>query len=445
MRIRPSSLSTGVRRSAACQQRQNFTNKTCRNHGDLWWRQQAKQQAKLKTRRRRFSTTAEEAVVEEPSYDTLKIVAIGQAIPFIGFGFMDNSILIVAGDAIDTYLGVTLGISTLCAAAIGNIISDLAGIGMGTVIEDFCANRLKLPTPNLTTAQRQLRSVRFAGQWGMAVGMTFGCIVGMFPLLFIDDKKVQNLKKKAHLEALFMDVVTEAKTLVGAESTCLYLRVTQDKDKLVEKHAHLPYCPAADGEFLYAMYYVLPKSKHDSNSSEDEQQQVRSSGHQGLSHQPLAIEEVDSSRFLPLGKGIVSRAVMTGEAWNIRDVSEEPDFFPEVRSEDMERPLDELKHMVVVPVLDYQGRAIGVIRAMNKVASSSGVVGAAGSSPEDGFTSIDVQTLKALASHISVSLNSVYQDQDDEEVRLRDTIRILKEQGIQGKQQGSLTKLFPSE
>ncbi|CAJ1938012.1 unnamed protein product [Cylindrotheca closterium] len=422
IRSSSSSLSTGARRSAACQRNNfhGFTNKSPRNQ----------QQFHQKTaRRRRFSATAIEEVAQEPSYDTLKIIAIGQAIPFIGFGFMDNAILIVAGDAIDTYLGVTLGISTLCAAAIGNIISDLAGIGMGTVIEDFCANRLKLPTPDLSTAQRQLRSVRFAGQMGMAVGMTFGCIVGMFPLFFIDDKKVQNLKKKAHLEALFMDVVTEAKTLVGAESTCLYLRVTKDKEKLLEKHAHLPYCPAADGEYLYAMYYVLPKSKK------------QKSVEKARSSLPLAIDEVDTSRFLPLGKGIVSRAVMTGEAWNIRDVSEEPDFFPEVRSEDVARPLDELRHMVVVPVLDYQGRSIGVIRAMNKIASSS--VGAG--PPGDGFTSIDVQALKALASHISVSLNSVYQDQDDEEVRLRDSIRILKEQGIQGKQQGSLTKLFPVE
>lgn len=55
-------------------------------------------------RRRRFSaSTAEEAVVvEEPSFDALKVIALAQAIPFIGFGFMDNSILIVAGDAIDT-------------------------------------------------------------------------------------------------------------------------------------------------------------------------------------------------------------------------------------------------------------------------------------------------------------------------------------------------------
>jgi len=389
-------------------------------------------------RRRRFSSTAAEEVVEEPSYNTLKIIALGQAIPFIGFGFMDNAILIVAGDAIDTYLGVTLGISTLCAAAIGNIISDLAGIGLGTAIEDFCANRLKLPTPDLSTAQRQLRSVRFAGQIGMAVGMTFGCIVGMFPLFFIDDKKVQNLKKKAHLEELFMDVVTEAKTLVGAESTCLYLRVTQDEEKLIDRHAHLPYCPAADGEFLYAMYYAKPNSLKDAADGKDCTQR---SGHQGMSHQPLAIEEEDTSQFLPLGKGIVSRAIMTGEAWNIHDVSKEPDFLPEVRTEDVERPVEELKHMLVVPVLDIQGRPVAVIRALNKVANSCG----RGGPVDDGFTATDVQTLVALASHISVSLNSVYQDEDDEEIRLRDTIRILKEQGIQGKKRRSLMKLFPAE
>ena len=331
-----------------------------------------------------------------------------------------------------------MGISTLCAAAIGNIISDLAGIGLGATIEDFCANRLKLPVPDLSTAQRQLRSVRFANQFGMAAGMTFGCILGMFPLLFIDDKKVQNLKKKAHLEELFMDVVTEAKSLVGAESTCLYLRVTKDKDKLDDRHAHLPYCPAADGEYLYAMYYVLPNAKKD---AADGKHKAQRSGHQDMSHQPLAIEEADTSRFLPLGKGIVSRAIMTGEAWNIRDISQEPDFFPEARTEDKARPLEELKHMVVVPVLDYQGRPIAVIRAMNKVEKT----GAGGGSLADGFTTTDVQTLKALASHISVSLNSLYQDQDDEEVRLRDTIKILKEQGIQGKEQRSVTKLFPSE
>ena len=38
------------------------------------------------------------------------------------------------GEDIDIYLGVTLGISTMCAAAIGNIVSDLCGVVFSTVI-----------------------------------------------------------------------------------------------------------------------------------------------------------------------------------------------------------------------------------------------------------------------------------------------------------------------
>lgn len=47
---------------------------------------------------------------------------------------------------IDTSLGVTLGISTMCAAAIGNIVSDVAGVLLGTMVEDFCSRYLNLPT-----------------------------------------------------------------------------------------------------------------------------------------------------------------------------------------------------------------------------------------------------------------------------------------------------------
>jgi len=65
--------------------------------------------------------------VPEPTNRQLYVVALHQAIPFVGFGIMDNAILILAGEAIDVSLGVTLGISTMCAAAIGNIISDLSG------------------------------------------------------------------------------------------------------------------------------------------------------------------------------------------------------------------------------------------------------------------------------------------------------------------------------
>ena len=54
-------------------------------------------------------------------------MAFKTGLPFIGFGYMDNTILIIAG-AIVTSLGVTLGISTMCTAAIGTIIYDLTGI-----------------------------------------------------------------------------------------------------------------------------------------------------------------------------------------------------------------------------------------------------------------------------------------------------------------------------
>ena len=60
----------------------------------------------------------------EPTKRQLYIVALHQAIPFVGFGVMDNAILLLAGEAIDVYLGAAIGISTMCAAAIGNIISN---------------------------------------------------------------------------------------------------------------------------------------------------------------------------------------------------------------------------------------------------------------------------------------------------------------------------------
>mmetsp|Transcript_3634 Transcript_3634/g.4784 ORF Transcript_3634/g.4784 Transcript_3634/m.4784 type:complete len:259 (+) Transcript_3634:11-787(+) len=136
------------------------------------------------------SATAETAAstvkIMEPPMKELRNHAFTQGIPFIGFGIMDNAILIYAGDYIDTHLGVVLGISTLCAAAIGNIISDIAGVGLSTYVEDFCWRRLNLPKVNISSAQRNLRSVRFAGQFGNAVGITIGCIIGMFPLLLID-------------------------------------------------------------------------------------------------------------------------------------------------------------------------------------------------------------------------------------------------------------------
>ena len=58
-------------------------------------------------------------------YRELQVVTLHQAVPFVGFGMMNNSILILAGEAIDMNLGVTLGMFMICAVAIGNFRANL--------------------------------------------------------------------------------------------------------------------------------------------------------------------------------------------------------------------------------------------------------------------------------------------------------------------------------
>ena len=133
-------------------------------------------------------------IVKRPSNYNLKLLILNQTIPFIGFGLMDNSILILAGDAIDTNVGVALGISTLCSAALGNIISNNIGVVLGGFLEELC-RKIGLPTPCLSTEQRTLRIVRVCNNLGICIGLTIGCIIGMFPLLFIDHEKDQKKKE----------------------------------------------------------------------------------------------------------------------------------------------------------------------------------------------------------------------------------------------------------
>mmetsp|Transcript_40251 Transcript_40251/g.97232 ORF Transcript_40251/g.97232 Transcript_40251/m.97232 type:complete len:646 (-) Transcript_40251:343-2280(-) len=487
-------------------------------------------QLRNKSRRRLFSssTTKEQATiaaaheaVKRPSWKVLRWVAITTGIPFVGFGFLDNAILILAGDAIDTSLGVTLGISTMCAAAIGNIISDLAGLGLGTWIEEFCVTTLKMEVPALSAAQRQLRSVRLASQGGTAIGMTIGCIIGMFPLLFMDMNKHEQLRKRAELEALFKDVVTDAKTLVGAESACLFLRVDEvknnddamDKDGKTYQNqspwyrrwfspswwwsstsnssiAILPYRPSVDGELLYSMYYPIVKPFVDDDDDDHAGQRRQHQLHLPLMERRKTQHHSDGdvvtvvaggenghdqietrTRLVPVGRGIVSRAVLTGDTWNITNVNSEPDFSPPPLVEDVKavtkssdaagtcssvtssssspprkRPRPEYRNMVVVPILDSRGRAIAAIEARNKIGDKMTTGPATSSSRRDqsipsspnivsSFTDQDVEILKSLASHISVKLQLTYQvAEEGEQARgsLKDTISIMKELGIRG-------------
>jgi len=52
-----------------------------------------------------------EIVPVKPSSKECRICFVHNAVPFIGFGFLDNVVMIVAGDYIDSTLGVAFNIS----------------------------------------------------------------------------------------------------------------------------------------------------------------------------------------------------------------------------------------------------------------------------------------------------------------------------------------------
>ena len=67
--------------------------------------------------------------------EQLRSLAIQNIVPFIGFGFVDNSIMVLSGDFIDGTIGVALGITTLAAAALGNAFSNSLGMFLHGTIE----------------------------------------------------------------------------------------------------------------------------------------------------------------------------------------------------------------------------------------------------------------------------------------------------------------------
>eukprot|EP00808_Paulinella_micropora_P004786 g11778.t1 len=114
-------------------------------------------------------------------------VFMQSALPMIAFGFLDNFIMIIAGDAIDNSLGVVLGISTMAAAGLGNAISDGAGQMTGAAVSNLF-DRLGLD-PRLTESQKALPAFRRWRFLGGFIGILAGCLIGMFPLLWMDTSR----------------------------------------------------------------------------------------------------------------------------------------------------------------------------------------------------------------------------------------------------------------
>lgn len=94
----------------------------------------------------------------------------------------------MAGEYIDTYFGAVLGISTMAAAALGNWLSDLAGVGTAHYVE-YVFSKFGVRSPALLPEQVDMKQTRWASNVGRAVGISIGCILGMFPLLFMKGRE----------------------------------------------------------------------------------------------------------------------------------------------------------------------------------------------------------------------------------------------------------------
>lgn len=104
-------------------------------------------------------------------------------VPMVGFGFTDNFILLLVGDYLDATICLQFGLSTLFAAALGNTISNVAGLTTGGLIEKAGA-ALGLPHHGLKPAQLKTFTSLYFKYTGMTIGVCFGCVMGMAPLYF---------------------------------------------------------------------------------------------------------------------------------------------------------------------------------------------------------------------------------------------------------------------
>lgn len=167
--------------------------------------------------------------VARPTGTQLRHVFIASAVPMVGFGFMDNLVMIAAGDLIDNTIGVRLGLATLTAAACGQVFSDVSGVCFGGVVDAACV-RMGLPVPDLDTRQRQLGIVKRVGTFGAVCGVILGCTLGMTSLLFIDLDAAERAKREKELDTIFQTVILEGAETLRADRSSLFL-VDHDKQE----------------------------------------------------------------------------------------------------------------------------------------------------------------------------------------------------------------------
>jgi len=122
--------------------------------------------------------------VEPPTKAELRAYSLRVALPFFGFGFIDNSIMILCGDLVDLTLSQRFGVSMLFSAGLGNVFADSLGVYTSDLIEKT-SNKISPKSGKLTPNQQMMKCTRRRKTIFRIVGISTGCLAGMFPLLFL--------------------------------------------------------------------------------------------------------------------------------------------------------------------------------------------------------------------------------------------------------------------
>jgi len=360
-----------------------------------------------------------------PTQQQLRRHALTMAIPMIGFGFMDNLVMIQAGDYIDQTIGVMCCMSTLTAAAFGQIFSDISGVLSGGVVEAMAA-RISIPRANLTAEQHRLRAVKLAGTLGAVVGVITGCLLGMVSLLFMDLEKSERLKKQRELRTLYNTLMEEGHQLIGAQHCALFL-VSDDgmltsmgwkgksptQSELLRTFSEYDADDSGTVDSLQ-LYHSLRKLGWTAELA-DVEQMIKENGMDP--HGQLTFDEfsrlmtsailADEVRLNIRVGGSRHWVLTSGKVLNIQNVETDTRISDESRARYKLRGYDVMS-LLLAPVVDQDGQVIGLVELVNKeVISQQGDLDdqtIRRRNSEYGFCKDDEKLLQMLCAHCAIFL-----------------------------------------
>lgn len=264
---------------------------------------------------------------------------LASALPFVGFGFLDNFLMIICGEYIDTTLCVAFSFSTMAAAALGNTISDCAGIFSGGAVESLAA-KCGVEEPFLEREQRNMFITKVWQYCGQVIGIIIGCALGCCPLLWLDPKAAERMKKDRERDAIFNKVVSKVAEMLNAEAAQL-LFLDEQRGDLVSKHFTINLRP----------------------------------------HRWLVCD------------GFIGRVATTGQFVNVADIQEEPQYDPSLHDDFLGCGIT-VKSILCMPVF-VGGKVAGCISIINKRDEDG---------HEGVFTRKDEDVISAISTHVSMAM-----------------------------------------